>query len=138
MKIREVKLDPDTVAKLNWLDSMTFFGEKNYPKPGSYWWIVYGDDGQAVGFAGLQPYTDEIAFLCRAGVLKPYRFNGIHKRLIQVREAKARKLGFKYLVTYTSHSNVNSANNLVKRGYKLYEPAKRYGFADSYYLRKEL
>jgi ribosomal protein S18 acetylase RimI-like enzyme len=97
---------------------------------------------EPVAFAGLRlcamPENRGLGFLCRAGVLPAYRGRGLQKKLIRVREAAARQLGLKELVTYCLCSNSPSINSLVGCGFRFYVPATKYGGAGSVYLRKEI
>lgn len=131
-------ISDEVFAILSDLDAKCFKGEYPYKKVGSYWWIAYLDD-EPVGFAGLTPY-DYIAkpacFLSRAGVLSKARGLGIHKRLILAREKLARKIGYNRIITYTSYENIISANNLIKRGYKLYWPETDWGIKNGLYFEK--
>jgi GNAT superfamily N-acetyltransferase len=107
-----------------------------------YWWILY-DGVTPVGFAGLHPSSQwgGTGYLARAGVVKDYRGKGLQKRLIRVRERKARALGWSHLVTDTC-GNPASANNLIACGYRMYEPRTPWGIETTVYwikrLKKEL
>ncbi len=136
MKIREVG-SVDREALLDQLDSKCFPGLEPYPKQGAYWWIAEDRLG-VCAFAGLKFCGHHTGFLCRVGVEKDYRGQGLHKKLIRVREAKARKLGWKWLITYCSYYNLKSANNLLACGYKLYSPQNPYGVTGALYFRKAL
>lgn len=94
----------------------------------------------AVGFAVLRPVTSDAGFgyLARAGVAEGARGHGLQRRLIRVREAAARRLGWTALVSDTSRINLASSNSLIREGYKLYAPAKKWGFKDGNYWLKWL
>jgi RimJ/RimL family protein N-acetyltransferase len=99
------------------------------------WWLVLnGDD--LVGFAGAEHVTHEEATLCRAGIFKKYQGQGLHRRMIQVRERWARKLGYGVVTTYTMADNLKSANNFIRMGYRLYEP--KHPVKGALHFRKEL
>jgi GNAT superfamily N-acetyltransferase len=103
-----------------------------------YWWLVYRDK-QPVAFAGLAAslrYVD-VGYLKRSGVILGHRGAGLQRRLIRAREAKARKLGWTHLVSDTS-DNPQSANNLIRAGYLIYEPEHKYGFRHTIYWKKDL
>jgi GNAT superfamily N-acetyltransferase len=137
MKIREVELTIPQKVELDLLDAKCFPGLEPYLKPGAYWWLAVDGLG-AAAFAGLKYVGHNTGFLCRVGVDKAYRGLGLHKKLIRLREAKARKLGWKWIITYTSPLNVKSANNLISCGYKLYDPQTKYGVENALYFRKKL
>lgn len=103
-----------------------------------HWWIAY--DGQLpIGFAGLLPSVkwSDAGYLCRAGVVRSHRGHGIQKRLIRVRERKARSLQWSWLVSDTL-DNPASANSLIHCGYRLFHPAKPWGLPGALYWRKRL
>lgn len=103
------------------------------------WWVVW-EGKEPVGFASLKPTAADPTwgYLARAGVVPAARGNGLQKRLIVVRESRARKLGMTTMVTDTANFNVASSNSLISRGYRLYRPARVWGFNDGNYWKKEL
>lgn len=107
-----------------------------------WWWLAYGTDGarDIAGFCGLTPTDPEpitVAYLKRAGVVFSHRGHGLQRRFVRVREACARKHGFKTLVTDTT-DNPSSANNLIACGYRMYTPAEPWAFNNSCYWYKDL
>ena len=103
-----------------------------------WWWILYCR-GAAVGYAGLirsAQYAD-VGYLCRSGVLPLHRGRGLQTRLIAARERKARSLGFGWTVTDTT-DNPASGNNLIRCGYRLYNPVQPWAFRHSVYWKKQL
>lgn len=104
-----------------------------------YWWIVSAFDGEEAGFCGLRPsYTvPNAGYLIRAAVLEAHRGHGLQKKMVRIREAKARKLGWTLLRTDTT-DNVHSSNNLMNMGYRLFEPAHKWAFDHSLYWTKTL
>jgi GNAT superfamily N-acetyltransferase len=103
-----------------------------------YWWVVYFK-GEPVAFAALNHsyQWDKTGYLMRAGVVLEHQGHGLQRRLIKVRERKARQLGWEYLVSDT-HYNPASANNLIRCGFTMYEPRSPWGFKASCYWRKKL
>lgn len=103
-----------------------------------YWWIAFAD-GKPAGFAALQASIrwQDTGYLSRAGVLAAYRGRGLQKRLIKVRIAKARELGWQWLLSDTS-DNTPSANALISSGFKLYEPMRPYGLKNALYWRRKI
>lgn len=120
------------------LDQELFPGEEIYNKDTGYWWLVYNKNNKPIGFAGLDIFTDGRGFLCRSGVLSEARGHGIQKRLIKLRESKAKKEKIKVICTYTSHDNIYSCNNLIICGYKRYEPKYIWGIDNGLYFYKNL
>lgn len=107
-------------------------------KPGSYWWIAW-DGKTPAGYCGIKPWPRyNCYFMCSAGVNPDYRRQGLHKRLIRVRERQARADGCERIVTYTSRDNVASANNLIRMGYVLYRPRADWALPGAYYFQKRL
>ena len=114
-----------------------------YDKPATttfgYWWLVHSEDGVPVAFAGLVPSQrwSDCGYLCRAGVLPTHRGQGIQKKLIRVRIRQARALGWNWLVTDTN-DNPASANSLIARGFKMFDPTKPWGADKTLYWRFKL
>lgn len=142
MRIKAVKAsDPVVAAMLQYLqltalpnDTPIFSDHSS----SSYWWVVF-DDTHPVAFASLTLSTQwaDAGYLSRAGVLPAYRGQGLQKRLIRVREKKARQLGLNWLVTDTTN-NPASANSLISCGYKTFTPSKPWGFEHSTYWMKRI
>lgn len=104
------------------------------------WWLVFDEHREPIAFAGMVPSTlgPGIGYLKRVGVLPEYRGQGLQRRLIRVREMRAKQHGWYRLVTDTT-DNVPSANSLIKAGYRLFDPgAHWWGFAHSLYWTKNL
>lgn len=144
-RIREVDgSDDDLGDEITTLNYMVFSLERD-PVPSlktdtGYWWLVFHDGEQEpIAFAGLTPSTlgPGYGYLKRSGVLPRHRGHGLQKRLVRVREAKARRLGWHTLVTDTT-SNVPSANNMIASGFRLFDPEVRWAFQNSLYWRKQL
>lgn len=136
--------DEDIADDIRWMHEVTFGSSAPmiHPEQG-HWWIAHTTEGMnagsLAGFCGLtlRPEEPHVAYLKRAGVLPEARGNGLQKRMVRVREALARKLGIKQLVTDTT-DNIPSANNLIACGYKLYRPQAPWGFNNTLYWFKEI
>jgi GNAT superfamily N-acetyltransferase len=104
-----------------------------------YWWLVYSEEGIPVAFAGLirSSRWSDCGYLCRAGVVPNCRGQGIQKRLIQVRVRQARALKWNWLVTDT-YENPASANSLIAKGFKMFDPTKPWGADKTLYWRLKL
>jgi GNAT superfamily N-acetyltransferase len=147
--IKEVDADDDHYAEeILTLHDLTFFDPLVRPDlPRGFWWLVYDRQDWGyfakphppVGFCGLTitPADNTLGYLKRAGVLKAYRGHGLQRKLITVRERKARKLGLTRMVTDTTE-NPASSNSLIRAGYKIFEPEYRWAFKHSIYWRKTL
>jgi GNAT superfamily N-acetyltransferase len=111
-----------------------------WPIDGAFWWLARDEHNGPVGFAGLyvENYDHGIASLCRAGVVEEARGHGLQRRLIMAREAFARKMNMSCLTTYTHNQNIPSMNNLIRAGFRLYEPPKHWAEDDFLYWEKEL
>ncbi|VTU32417.1 Acetyltransferase (GNAT) family protein [Variovorax sp. PBS-H4] len=103
------------------------------------WWVVWLDK-QPVGFAALRPCQGHptMGYLARAGVAPEHRGRGLQRRLIKVRENAGRRRGMAVMVTDTHLTNHASSNNLIRCGYRLYEPGGRWAFGDGLYWLKHL
>lgn len=119
------------------LHDMTFGDEAPQVDPTEGWWWIAYHGITAVAFAGMRQSLQWIdaMYMHRSGVLPWHRGHGLQRRLIRVREAKARKIGFAYLVSDTT-DNIESANNLIRCGFRLYKPTVRYGFSNTNYWSK--
>lgn len=113
-------------AILQKLDRQIFPEDDPHPKSKAVWWIVYDDEGNPAGFAGLE-FMDRgrTGFLVRAGLLKHLRGKGIHHRLIRIRERYAKNQGAARAVAYTHTRNAASVNNLIAHGYRVLDPRER-------------
>ena len=138
--IAKTPLTDSTREIISRLDKQCFPADKPEPLDNRVWWIVWCVKGRSrtpVGYAGLHRSTRPgCLFFCRAGVLPEHRRRGLHRRLITVRTAHARRGGYLGVVTYTSRENTTSANSLIRCGFKLYTPAVEYA-GHSMYLIKE-
>lgn len=103
-----------------------------------YWWVVKNKT-DIVGFAAMRLSTrwGDTGYLWRAAVAPLHRGRGLQRRLILVREKLARKLGWAYLISDTNQ-NPQSANNLIKAGYTMYDPTWPYGLDNTCYWKKHL
>lgn len=140
--IREVDpFNKSVQAAIHRIHNLTFGDTAKLTKKDitkGYAWLVYYN-GDVVAFALLAPSvtTPTGMYLSRVGVLEPYRGNGLQRRLIQVRERKARSLGKTVCLTDTTN-NVPSANSLIRSGYLLYRPDFPWAFPETLYWRKTL
>jgi GNAT superfamily N-acetyltransferase len=127
------------LEKLRELDRELIGKDVPFPKGDNYlWWVAYVD-GEIAGYAAIGLFDTEgrYGFLSRAAVLPKFRGQGLQKKLIRVREAEAKRRGYRYFITYTAKWNVKSANSLTSCGYRLYNPAWKYGCANALYFYKD-
>lgn len=137
LRIREVDTRTEAnAALLHYLQLTALPADTPMETHEGHWWVAF-DGGLPVAFAGLvrSQQVPDGGYLCRAGVLPSHRGKGLQRRLIQVRALKARKLGMKVLVSDT-FDNPPSANNLIRAGFRLYDPTVRYGALGTNYWRK--
>ena len=139
MKIRIKKVDirqePNRTVIL-YLQKKILPSDTPYKPDRGHWWIAYDENDKPVGFAGLVrsiKWTDT-GYLCRAGVLDGFTGHGLQKRLIQVRQAQARKLGWNWLITDTT-ANPASSNSLINAGFKIYTPGQPWSFRNAIYWK---
>jgi ribosomal protein S18 acetylase RimI-like enzyme len=130
--------DPKTAALLQYLQLSILPYDDPKETESGWWWIAY-DGPLAVGFAALHESVQwcDTAYLSRSGVMPYHRGQGLQKRLLLVRELKARRLKYRWLVTDT-YRNPASSNSLISRGFRMYTPSKPWGFEEATYWRKEL
>lgn len=130
--------DPKVAALLTWLQLSTLTGDVPYEVEEGHWWIAY-DGAMPVGFAGIVQSVRwcDTGYLCRSGVLRSHRGKGLQKRLIRVREAKAKRMGWRWLISDT-YRNPPSANSLISCGFKTFIPSRPWGFENATYWRKRL
>ena len=142
MKITIRKVDPrkaEIAATLKYLQKKCLPHDYPCDITKGHWWIAYVDNIIPVGFAGMVRSISwwDCGYLCRAGVITEYQGKGIQKRLIKVREAQAKRLGWNWIITDT-RDNPPSSNNLIACGFRLYNPTQPWGYKDALYWRKKI
>lgn len=133
--------DDDDAAE----DILTIFGicMPNDEQPDiavGHWWLAYDPAGLPVAYAGLyqsRRYSN-VGYLCSAGVLPDARGHGLQRRLVAVRERKARANGWGWMVTDTVPSNPASSNTLIRCGYRTYVPERPWRVTGAIFWRKTL
>ena len=102
-------------------------------------WVAEDSSGSPVGMC-MARLTDsgKSAFLERAAVFRSHSGGGIQRRMIRVRERWARAEGAEYAITYTLFSNWPSITNLIKCGYRFYNPSWRWAGKMVHYFIKGL
>ena len=139
-RIREVDGRDDEIADvLTELHHLTFFGGASIPPfDGGHWWLAFRAT-TPVAFAGMVPSTHvhSAGYLCRVGVLQRHWGHRLQLRLMRAVEARARRNGWRCLVSDTT-GNIVSANNFIRAGYRMYAPSSPWAFPDTLYWRKSL
>ncbi len=105
-----------------------------------FWWLVRTWNKSIVGFAGMTPMTPfvDVGYLKRAYIMPAHRGNGLQFKLLRLREAKAREIGWHTLVSECSGENSHSASNFIKAGFTVCEPEQKWGAPGSIYFVKGL
>lgn len=141
IRIREVDgTDEEASDALTELHKMTFDDNVGVPDfTEGHWWIAYNKAALPVAFAGVIASTEYplTGYYKRVGVVSTRRGQGLQLRLTRALEARCRRNGWRAIVSDT-RDNVPSANNFIRAGYRLFDPATRWAFQDSLYWRKEL
>lgn len=127
-----------TAALLHRLQRKILPMDEPAPTEKGWWWLAV-KDGHPVGFANLCKSSQwgDAGYLARSGVLGSARGKGLQKRMIRVRESKARALGLRWLVTDTN-CNPASANSLITCGFKMFDPTNPWADKMACYWKKEL
>lgn len=129
------RVKADAVVKLH---KLCFPVDKVLEPISGYWWIVLYQ-GEIVGFCAMRQSKrwSDCGYLWRAAVHPDHRGRGLQKRMIKAREKKAREIGWEHMISDTNQ-NPQSANNLIKSGYKMYDPTWPYGIDSTCYWTKKL
>lgn len=114
-------------AELEALDRECFPADSRPDWERAQWWGVF-DGEKLVGYCGAYVHRpDNALYLYRAGVAEGCRGRGLQRRMVRVRVRYAAKLGVRGCYTYTTADNFASANNLIRCGFRLFGPARRWG-----------
>jgi GNAT superfamily N-acetyltransferase len=139
MKFSIKKVDIRNQSMVNvlmFLQKQILPADSPYKPDRGHWWIAYAECGKPVAFAGLVRSIrwGDTGYLCRAGVLDNFTGNGLQKRLIKVRLAQAKKLGWSWCITDTTN-NPASSNSLISCGFKIYRPGQPWSWKHSIYWK---
>ena len=139
-RIREVDPQDDEIEDaLTELHQLTFCGGARVPDfEHGYWWLAF-HGVKPVAFAGVVPSTHvaNAGYLCRVGVVTQHCGHGLQVRLTRALEARARRAGWAAIVSDTTDNHI-SANNFIRQGYRLYQPASPWAWPHTLYWRKHL
>jgi len=137
-RIREVDGSDDEISDtLTELHRLTFLDHASVPEFGmGHWWLAYRER-LPVGFAGLVPstYVANAGYFCRVGVLRAHYGHALQLRLMRAMQDRARENGWCCIVSDTTN-NLISANNFIRAGYRLYQPERPWGWANTLYWRR--
>jgi N-acetylglutamate synthase-like GNAT family acetyltransferase len=133
---RPGQANKSVLDEIKQLDAKYFPGCKSEPLKDTYWWLVYDEKDNVVGYAGMRYLDNEqYGYFSRAAIAEKHRGSGLHKRLITSRIKMARRLGGEGVITYTAQYNNASMNALISRGFKMYTPERRWAGPDFMYLK---
>ena len=104
-------------------DGICFPGDDlyNFTKTKSVHWLAT-EDREPIAYCSLEYMDKHSMFLSRSGVLPGHRGHGFQKRMIDKRIKYCKENNVWCLMTYTTPCNWQSMNNLIKCGFKVYEP----------------
>ncbi len=140
LSIREVRFEDEAPVIIS-MDAALFDAvDAPFPGGAGFWWLVYDEYySLPIGYANLRRSHKwaDCGFLARAGLLPEARGHGVQKRLIRARIAKARRIGWSYLITNT-YRNPASVNSLIACGFKAYIPTYKWAGADAQYWRRKI
>jgi GNAT superfamily N-acetyltransferase len=100
-------------------------------------WVAWTEDEKPAAFCTARKLTHGILYMDRGGVYSKYRKQGIHRKLIKVRENFAKKNGYSKVITYVMKDNFASLFTLVRCDYRMYTPEYLYAGSNVIYLIKE-
>ncbi len=134
------RAEPEELDEIIELDRAVLPGCPWTPEPDAALFVVRDIDDRVCAYASACPSIryNHVTYFDRAGVAPHARGRGLQRRLIRARLAWSRSRGNTHAITYTAAHNIVSANNLIRCGFRLYEPAKPWaGLAGSlYWMRR--
>lgn len=103
-----------------------------------FWWLVFFGS-TPVAFAGMikSTHVQRAGYFIRVGVEDKHRGNGLQLRLMRCLERRARARGWSQIISDTTEAT-HSANNFIRSGYRLFDPAHPWAFPHSLYWKKDL
>lgn len=139
-QIREVDGEQyaDEIHRFNSLAPKTFPSLATSHLTDGHWWFVYQGE-VAVAFAGLvtfEPFP-RVAYFKRCLVLPDHVGHGLQLRLMYLREAKARELGYHQIVSECAESS-HSNPNFRRLGFEQIFPEQPWGKPGDIYWGKFL
>ena len=119
--------------ELQVLDARVFYGCGNEFKENRDWWVRVAGN-RIVAYCGCL-YSEGVCIFVRAWVHADYRGQGMQRKMIRLR-VKAARRDCSVAITYTTSDNYPSANNLIREGFLLYQPAYMYAGDRMLYFKK--
>lgn len=112
-------------ALMRYMDALCFPNDTPYTEEGALWLI--GTDWKAGNntpacYCAWRFYNG-FGFHYRAGVMPNYRGKGLQQTMLTLREEDMQFHKVSTAITYTDADGVASMNNLIKAGYRPYDPA---------------
>lgn len=102
-------------------------------------WLCWNSDIELpIGFCIARLQGNGTIFLSRAGVLPGDTGNGLQRRMIRARVQWAIEGGGWRIVTYATYDNHASICNLLRSGFRFYNPLSRWGGPDVHYFRRDV
>lgn len=106
--------DYDLIERLQ----LAIFDDEPLEPEDFLWWV--GREKQSL--CAMEVLEDRTGYLLRAGVTQSYRGFGKHQEMINYRLSFARVYGIHTVIADTEARNVIAANNLIKCGFRAYNP----------------
>jgi GNAT superfamily N-acetyltransferase len=129
----------DVIHALNRLSPETFPELKAKHFQRGYWWIAYDEEenDEVAAFAGMVPFDPcvGVGYLKRAYVVPSFRGNGLQWDFMRAREKRAKEIGWTQLVSECLYTNIHSANNFIKAGFRLFEPEQPWAVNSLYWTK---
>ena len=115
-------LSPDTAANMALF--RRGFHEDEWVGDHHTFWRVETTGGEVAGFCSAVVVPGEsTVFLSSACVFRAYRGANLQRAMIRHRLRWAKRRGVTAVLTYTVEKNWPSAANLLREGFRVYEPA---------------
>lgn len=135
MSIRLVRIEDVEEAKE--LHALAFPSDNWAGDDHTYW--VARDGKTVVGFCSAVHREEKgYVFLSRAAVIAAARGAGLQRRMIRARVAWAKKQSADVVVTYTTMKNYDSMVNLLKCGFRFFEPDEPFVGKKVHYYRLKI
>lgn len=137
MKFRVRRATERHMAEIRSLDTCEFDGCE-FPD-GHTWWVVLNPPGSVIAYASAV-YRPELGYvyLGRCMVVEAFRGHKLQRRLLKVRIAWAKEQNADRVITYTLLKNYESLVNLLRAGFRFYQPDNQYVGDDVHYYRLDL